>query len=331
MKVTEVELRGIKFGRGVFGASGVQGFFGEGYWFHKVWKQLFKMDMSRITFVSKTATLKPTIGNMPLTRQYTPQEIFPRCIKTKMHRGIVLNAVGLSNPGLPALLKTGKWQSRTKPFLISIGSVAKKQEQRIQEFAEMVEIIGEAQNEFSTPFGLQINFSCPNTSATTNEITKESIKVLDKMTLGIPIMLKYSIVTPIKVVKDVSDHQNCDGLCVSNTIPFGWDGIDWKEVWGSNTSPLAQFGGGGLSGKPLAPAVYKYIYSLRLEGVRKHINGSGGVVSHSEVNQYQKFGASSISIGSVAILRPWRVPDIIHHAERTVWYPYGRKLPMINS
>jgi len=57
-------MRGIDFGP-VWGASGVLGFFGEGYWYHRYWKP-FGLNFSGVTFVAKTTTLKERSGNMPL-------------------------------------------------------------------------------------------------------------------------------------------------------------------------------------------------------------------------------------------------------------------------
>ena len=45
-----MKLKGIPFGN-VFGASGVQGFFGEGYWFHPYLKP-FGLDFGDATFVA---------------------------------------------------------------------------------------------------------------------------------------------------------------------------------------------------------------------------------------------------------------------------------------
>ena len=124
-----MKLRGIDFGNAL-GASGVQGFFGEGYWFHKI--PFIKPNFTGMTFVAKTTTLLPRKGNMTLTRHYTPKNLFPRCVKVKFRRAVMLNSVGLSNPGLGALLATGQWQKRTNPFLLSIMSLADTTQQRLE-------------------------------------------------------------------------------------------------------------------------------------------------------------------------------------------------------
>ena len=93
-----MKLRGIEFGS-VLGASGVQGFFGEGYWFHQPWADL-GLDFRGMTFTAKTVTLSGRRGNMPIRADFKPQAWFPDCVKAKPLVGLMLNAVGLSNHGL---------------------------------------------------------------------------------------------------------------------------------------------------------------------------------------------------------------------------------------
>jgi dihydroorotate dehydrogenase (NAD+) catalytic subunit len=314
-----MKLRNIDFGN-VLGASGVQGFFGEGYWFHKMWS-LFGLDFTNMTFVAKTTTLNPCKGNMPLTRHYTPRNMFPGCVKVRPFRGVMLNSVGLSNPGISTLLGTGKWQERTEPFLLSVMSLAETPEKRLEELRIMVGVIGSVKDSFSAPFGLQINLSCPNTGHNPNELIGESVRVLEMATsLGVPVMPRYSIASaPIQAIWELNDHPDCDAICVSNTLPFGWQSVDWQNVWGSDTSPLAKLGGGGLSGKTLRPFVCEWITRLRDAGFTKPINGGGGILCPQDVNSYHDAGASSIFLGSVAVLRPWRVKAIINQANSLNW------------
>jgi dihydroorotate dehydrogenase len=304
-----MKLHGIDFGN-VFGASGVQGFFGEGYWFHKLWKP-FGLDFSGMTFVAKTATLLPRKGNMPFTN----------CVRVNLWRGAMLNAIGLSNPGLGALFSAGKWQKIKTPFWLSIMPTADTPQQRLEELKTMVWIIGCWKNSFSVPFGLQINLSCPNVVNNLGELIGESAKALQIASeLRVPLMPKYSIASaPIKAIMQLNDDPHCDAICVSNTLPFGWPGINWDKSWGSRISPLAKLGGGGLSGKDLRPLVCEWISRLRDEGFAKPINGGGGILCDKDVKYYRDAGASSIFIGSTAFLRPWRVRGIINYANTLEW------------
>ena len=312
-----MKLRGIDFGN-VFGASGVQGFFGEGYWFHKL-GAMVGMSLKDITFVAKTATECPREGNMVLTRNKTPKHWFPDCVKVKFLNGLMLNSVGLSNIGLWALLMKDKWQERTEPFLISIMAVEDTPQKPLDQIKAMVDMIGLGKDKFYAPFGLQINLSCPNTGHGTTKLIEETEEILEKASiLDIPLMPKYSAIsTPVEAVMELNNNPHCDAICVSNT--FAWSQFDTEKVWGSKKSPLAHLGGGGLSGAYLRPFVCEWIMRLREEGFTKPINGGGGILCANDVNCFHDAGASSIFIGSVVALRPWRGSSIIKRAQSLEW------------
>lgn len=311
-----MQLRGIEFGN-VLGASGVQRFFGEGYWFHRL--PFWKPDFTGMTFVSKTATLYPREGNV---RKGIKERFFPSWAKTKFSSGHTLNAMGLPNPGIRALLQTGKWQQQSSPLFVSVMSVQDSMEKRMDELRYIIDTIDEYKNLFYSPFGLQINLSCPNTSLhSTKDLVSESAKVCDVAgRLSVPIMLKYAIDTAAtKTVMELHGHPNCDAICVSNTLKFGWKKINWKEIWGTDVSPLAHLGGGGLSGPALLPHVCRWIQELRELGFKKPINGGGGIFCKEDVAKYHQAGASSVFIGTVAMHHPRRVAGIIQHANTLTW------------
>ena len=81
-------------------------------------------------------------------------------------------------------------------------------------------------------------------------------------------------------------------------------------------SPLAEFGGGGLSGKPLLPIVAEWVASAKKAGITKPIIAGGGILSPNDVNVLKDAGASSVSVSSAAILRGWRVNKIIRRANQ---------------
>lgn len=314
-----MKLRNIEFGN-ILGASGVQGFFGEGYWFHRPFKP-FGLDFTDMTFVAKTTTLHGRAGNMPLRLNFSPRELVPNSIKANLLRGTMLNAVGLSGPGIQILLNMLRWQRRTEPFWISIMSVANTREERLSEIRELALIIELEKEFFKAPFGLQVNVSCPNTGHDTRELAQEALEVVQIVSeVRVPIMLKFSIDSvPDEVIMELNDHPDCDAICVSNTIKFGWSGVDWEKAWGDDVSPLAHLGGGGLSGETLRPLVCDWIKRLRDKGFTKPINGGGGILHPQHVMQYHTAGASSVFIGSVASLRPWRVKSIIEMANDLNW------------
>lgn len=313
-------LKGIDFGN-VLGASGVQGFFGEGYRFHTMWKFL-GMNLHNMTFVSKTATLHKREGNMALRTDFTPEELFPNCVTAKPLRGVMLNAVGLSNPGLEALLDRNEWQGRNEPFLISLMPMADSSEGRLDEMKQMIHMISLRASSFRAQFGLQINFSCPNTKHKPASLVKESASIIEAAAvLGVPIMPKYGITsTPFEAIMELEKHPSCDAICVSNTFPYDWN-MFGEAIWGKSESPLVKFNyqSGGISGSLLLPWVTDWIRTLRKMGFTKPINGGGGIMTKQDVKHYYDAGASSVFLGSVVPLRPWRVRGIIQYTNSLNW------------
>lgn len=321
-----MQIRGIDFGS-VLGASGVQGFFGEGYPYHKYLKFL-GLNFSGMTLVAKTTTLEPRmdpakkLGNMPLDPwTLAPTERFPKCIYVDYRRGLALNAVGLSGPGAKALLARGEWQRLEKPFFISFMSLEQTPEGKLTEFSKFVQLIHMARRDFRTSFGFQINFSCPNVGMNVipeNQFVYEALDALKLAAfLQIPLMPKFSITTEPETVARICESPFCDAICVSNTVPWRAlpDKIDWDGLFGKDAeSPLAKFGGGGLSGRPLHPFVVNWVRRLRTLGVKTLINAGGGILSPTDVDALREAGANSVFIGSMAFLRPWNVQRTIQRA-----------------
>jgi dihydroorotate dehydrogenase len=309
--VAEMRLRGIEYGH-VFNASGARGFVGEGYWFHRLTKP-FGLRYEGSTFVAKTTTLMPRVGNMPMGAGSRPLDLFPECIVVKMRKGVVLNAVGLSGPG--ALVLIERWrQMPLQRFVVSFMSVAADAEARLHEFKAFATLLKPLLDD-KPEVALQINLSCPNVGLDTSHLVHESQGILDAAAahLGCPIMLKLNALVSAEAACEMASHDACDAVVVSNTIPWGQlpDMIDWAGLFGKGPSPLAKFGGGGLSGKPLLPIVRRWIKDVRLLGLKKPIIAGGGILEARDAGTMMGVGADAIELGSVSILRPWRVQGII--------------------
>lgn len=317
MKCTMV-LRGIDFGP-VLDASGTRGFFGEGYPYHKVFSHV-GLDFSGSTFVAKTMTLEPRAGNMQNLR---PNGTMPwwafrqPCVVVKPLKGVALNAVGLSNLGAKALFLQKVWQKRTQPFFLSFMSIQGTSRERIEELKRFVNLFHIFLPGFSRGVGLQLNYSCPNAGVHHEDLVEEVREGLSiASALRIPLMPKFNVLFPVKAAAEISNDPACDALCVSNTIPWGAlpDKIDWYGLFRTSHSPLARFGGGGLSGAPLLPLVAEWVRDARAQGIVKPINAGGGILHPRDVVTLAEADASSVFIGSVAMLRPWRVQSIIREA-----------------
>ena len=336
-------LRGVDYGP-VQCASGAMGWFGEGYWYHRYVPGL---NWEGCTFVSKTTTLHKREGNMPLRPdplgmgRFESKELFPKCVVVKMRKGVVLNSVGLSGPGAEVLVERGVWQKRQTPFFLSFMSVAQSKEERFYEANTFADLLNGHIESFDAPFGLQVNLSCPNSGHDTSKIAKEAKEILQVFQFlrdEIPIVPKLNVLYPVEVLKEI--EPLCDAICISNTLPWGTlqADVDWiglfpnergdvlekidplynpiHDTWAVN--PLSRLGikGGGLSGRPLLPLVEEWVKAARGRGIDLPINAGGGILKPDDVDVLHKAGANSVFLGSIAILRGWRVRKTIKRAHK---------------
>ncbi len=316
-------INGVDFGT-VWAMSGFFNFYGQGWPYHKILK-IFGINFKSVTFVSKTVTLLPREGNMPLKKNLMPVELIPKSVYLNFLHKYALNAVSLSGPGADEIISSVKLHQKVKPFQLSFMSVADSEKERLNEFDGFIKILLREYPNYQAKIGIQLNVTCPNTEHNNPEI-KEILKMLDMcdplIKKGITIILKINVETSLKNILIFGEHRNCHGICTSNTVNFGnlSEKIDWKKLF-PNGSPLLKRNlnirkPGGLSGAPLLPLVIKQIKELRKAGFRKHINGGGGILHKNDVNKIIEAGADSISIGSVAFLNPFAIPGIIKRASK---------------
>lgn len=340
-------LSGINFGP-VFQASGATNFYGHGrgrghgWWYHKLLRP-FGLNWDGSTVVTKTTTFLPRPGNMPLKKDgVTPKEWVPRCIVVNRKKMAALNAVSLSGPGLEFLLQSGEWQKLTRPFFISVMSLAPTREGRHAEFDAIFDRLASAKRDyhFLADWGVQINFSCPNGGVDPNDLIDEVVPRLDlagrHLPDTVPIMPKFGPEAHPNSMLRIVKHPRCSALCFCNTMPFGkhpkWatsvPPIDWKGIFGTDDpkeSPIAKrFPGfaGGLSGAPLLPFVMEWLRAVRALGITTPINAGGGILSPMDVSRVFDAGADSVFLGSIAMLAPTQVGQTIRSA-----HLYARYLP----
>lgn len=320
----------------VWGASGIENFFGQGWTYHERFKRWFprRFDFTGMTFTTKTTTFDPRIGNMPFDEKtLMNKEAMPRCIVVNPWLflwGAALNAVGLSGPGLQKLLDRNEWQTRTEPFFISYAPQGTTKEEKAKDALLFVTALNRSLPTFRARVGIQLNLSCPNTGENKTDmqaLVEEAFALLDTLSvLNLPIVMKLNVLMPPMAAERIAAHPACAGICVSNTIP--WEalpsvGISQRLLFWSDTSPLKKRGfkqNGGLSGKPLLPLVIKWLREARQIGITKHINAGGGILCPKNVLEVQWAGASGSSLGSIAFLRPWQVQPTI----RTAHYAFPR-------
>lgn len=306
----------------VWAASGAQGTFGEGYKDHWL-RRLGGMCFWFVTFVAKTVTTNKNIGNTPLEADgFRPKEFIPRTVFITFWlwlQASCLNCFGLSNDGIESALKTGKWQKREKPFMLSFMPIGDKSTW-LEQAGKFVEKVRVDLLDFLAEIALQFNASCPNTGIDPKLLAPFLVKILEVLrALGIPIFVKINAEFPIPLAKVISEHPSCSGLIMGNTMPFGgklptdWPQVPWIKLFGTDEpseSPLAhRFGGdpgkaGGYSGKHLLPIVCRWIKEAREVGITCHINAGGGILNPWGAWKAWRAGADSISLGMISGFRP---------------------------
>ena len=321
-----MNLRGIRF-NWAFDQSGVRNFHGAGWPYHKYLRPI-GLTFNGSTFVAKTTTLNPRRGqqygepgNMELVRGgLMPKDVMPDCIRVWFRKGLALNAVGLAGPGLKSLLEIGYWYALEQPFMISLMTVAATPQERLAELKETVYMM-RPYLPFRARFGIQLNITCPNAAhkpQTAQQViweTQASLAILRQLGDDIALVPKIHALFDIPMTAQIAADPNCDALCNSNTI--AWADIPEAErlrMFGTLESPLAKYGGGGISGKYLLPKVAYWVQEARRAGINKPIIAGGGILHPRDVTLLAKVGASAIAVGSAAFLRPWRVQRIINRA-----------------
>ncbi len=303
----------------VWDAAGIRGMDGTGY-AHTPILRGFGYNPAGSTFVTKTFTLRFKRGNTPFrTDTLRPVEMLPRSVVWKPLHKSMLNAWGLSNPGIEDILDRGILQERTDNFMISFMPLKSDMDEYVKEVEAFVRILISHLKGFKCKIAIQFNVSCPNAGVDLAKLAGKLYMTLDILQeLGIPAVFKESVDLPWEPFMAIHDHPAFSGLCTTNSVPFGKfpNDIPWEKIFGGQTSPLkARFGvDGGLSGPYLRPLVKARIKHYRAQGFTKHINGGGGIFSAADAKEVYDAGADSLFWGTVANHAPWEVQRIIQYA-----------------
>jgi dihydroorotate dehydrogenase (NAD+) catalytic subunit len=187
------------------------------------------------------------------------------------------------------------------------------------ELRRFVELLTSHLPHFQAPVGLQLNVSCPNVGLKKSALLTDIPQVVQVASaLGIPLLVKVSVLSlsPEESVA-LSAEPHLDGLVVSNTVPWAQlreARLEAPRLFGTQRSPLAELGGGGVSGAALHPLVCDWIRRARAAGLRLPLVAEGGTLSNRDIDEKLAAGADAVGLGSVAFLRPWRVRGMVRHA-----------------
>ncbi|KML06387.1 dihydroorotate dehydrogenase [Rossellomorea marisflavi] len=280
MKQLQIELPGLSLKNPIMPASGCFGFGRE-------YSQFY--DLSELgAIMIKATTEEPRFGNPT-----------PRVAETNAG---MLNAIGLQNPGLDAVMqKELPWLSRFDVPIIA--NVAGSQ---MEDYVHVAREISKASNVHA----LELNISCPNVKTggiafgTIPEVAMELTRKV-KAVSEVPLYVKLSpnVSNIVEMAKAV-ERGGADGLTMINTL-LGMR-LDLKTG-----RPILANKTGGLSGPAIKPVAIRMIHEVS-QAVDLPIIGMGGVESAEDVIEYFYAGASAVAVGTANFVDPFICKKIIH-------------------
>ncbi len=286
-----VMLSGVRLDNPVIPASGT---FGYGMEFAELY------DINCLgTFSFKGTTRDPRFGNPT-----------PRIAETASG---MLNAVGLQNPGVEAVIARELPRLREifhKPVMANVSGFS------IDDYAHTCAVLDREEQ----VGWLEVNISCPNVHGggmafgSSPEAAAEVTRAVKAVTTK-PVYMKLSPnVTDIAAVARACEEAGADGVSLINTLLAMRIDLKTKK-------PLLANGTGGLSGPAVLPVAVRMVYQV-YEAVRIPIIGMGGVSSAEDVIEMMLAGAAAVEVGAANLADPFVCRDIIADLPR-VMEKYG--------
>ena len=209
----------------------------------------------------------------------------------------MLNAIGLSNPGIDEFIDEIKIVKKTKKPVI--GSIIGCNE---EEFAKLARKIGNYVD------AVEINVSCPNiiNEKIGQEIGKDPelvAKIVKKVkdSVHIPIIVKLTPnVDDIVIIAKAAESAGADAITAINSLGPGMAiNIEARKPVLSNKF-------GGMSGPAIKPVAIADVYKI-YEAVKIPIIGTGGIVHGKDAIEMLMAGASAVGVGSAVYYRGYDV------------------------
>ena len=274
----KVNFCGVELKNPVVAASGTFGF---GKEFDEIY------DIGVLGGIStKGLTLEPRLGNPT-----------PRIAEG---RGVILNAVGLQNPGVDAFLKDDLDFLKSKHIAV-IANVAGK---TLDDYAGICEKLDGKVDM------IELNISCPNVKCggmafgikpeSVNEVTKVSKSALKKT----PLMVKLSPnVESIAANAAAAQKGGADAVSLINTLTGMVVDIERRR-------PLIANNTGGVSGAGIKPIAVRMVWEA-CNAVDIPVMGMGGITSAEDALEFIIAGAAAVQVGTANFTDTLAMPKII--------------------
>ena len=228
----------------------------------------------------------------------------------------MLNAIGLQNPGIEAVLAEKlPWLEEHYPDLPIIANVAGFSN---DEYAYVSEKISQAPNVKA----IELNISCPNVDhgnaglliGQVPELAYAAVKASVENS-AVPVYVKLTpSVADITTVAKAVEEAGATGFTMINTLVGTRYDLATRK-------PIIANGQGGMSGPAVFPVALKLIRQVALASDLPII-GMGGVDSAEAAIEMMIAGASAIGVGTANFTDPYACPTIIDDLP-TVMDKYG--------
>ncbi len=295
MSDLRVELCGVKFKNPVIAASGTYGF---GREFNELY------DISQIGGIStKGMTLELRLGNpVPRIAEGT---------------SVVLNAVGLQNPGVDHFIEYDLPFLREKGVVV-IANVAGKDLDEYGAICKKLDGLVDM---------VELNISCPNVKAGGMAFgikpqTIEQVSSVAKSGLKrTPLIVKLSPnVESIPINAQAAERGGAD--CISLVNTFTGMVIDIEK-----RKPVIANKTGGVSGAGIKPIAVRMVYEAA-HAVKVPVIGMGGIMTGEDAIEFMMAGAKAVQIGTANFADPYAMPRII--SEMNSWLD-AHKIKSVNE
>lgn len=217
----------------------------------------------------------------------------------------MLNAIGLQNPGVDAVLSEKlPWLAQHFPDLPIIANVAGFSN---EEYAYVSGKISKAPNVKA----IELNISCPNVDHGNNglligqvpELAYQAVKAAVEAS-SVPVYVKLTpSVADITLLAKAAEDAGASGLTMINTLVGMRFNLKTRQ-------PILANGTGGMSGPAVFPVALKLIRQVA-QTTNLPIIGMGGVDSADKALEMMIAGASAVGVGTANFTDPFACPNII--------------------
>ena len=264
--------RGLVLRNPVVAASGV---FGYGTEYADV------VDVNRLGAIfTRGTTLRPRLGNAS-----------PRAILTPSG---LINAVGLHNPGVNAVLEryADRWSTWDVPVIVNICA------ETVNDYAELARRL----DGHHGVGGIELNLSCPNSDAGGLQFALDagaaaSVVSAVRAATELPVLAKLSpAAADPRTIARALVEAGVDAISAVNSMPAL--AVDRRA-----RTPFLGNVYGGFSGPALKPIALRVVFEVA-QRVKVPVVAAGGIASLEDALDFLMAGASAVQVGTAAFADP---------------------------